>query len=437
MKKFFINFIFIIFKIIPIINIIVLPFEIKTKQKKSQTDENEYYIFTKIEIGDPPQLLNCEINFDINDYFMTYSPVNVEPTFNASLSNSLVKPSKNKIYSSLFTGFFAYENFYFYTDLKCKKKELFESLRIIFPDEENKLAACEIGLQPRHSDVQFENFIHNLNIKGIINNYIWTLKFKNSNEGIIVIGGAPHEYDKNNYKESELTFINSFSDNNQLYWLLDFKQYPLNNNYSLIRNIKARISPKILGIVATYDYLTAIEETFFKKYFESNICEKKIVSFDKTNYFKIICFKDEFTSNDIKKFPSLSLYSIEFNYSFILHGKELFSENDEEIEFNILIEIGSSKIEWKLGRIFLSKYQIIFDDDNNLIGFYNYIEPQENNNQRNKLLIYIICGLIVIIFFFVAFILYNCLSSLKKRKKKANELDDDDFLYIEGKKNEK
>ena len=40
--KILINFILIIYKIIPIINIIVLPFEIKNKPKKSESDENEF-----------------------------------------------------------------------------------------------------------------------------------------------------------------------------------------------------------------------------------------------------------------------------------------------------------------------------------------------------------------------------------------------------------
>ena len=440
MRKIFISLFIIIFKIFPIINIIVFPFEIKKRQKKSLNDANEYYILTQFEMGDPPQKVDCEINFDINDYFMTYSPLNVKPTYNSSLSTSIIKTSMNGVITSRFTGgHCAYENFYFYTDLQCKKKEKFESITIIFPPSENKLAGCEIGLQSRHSNNKYESIIHALKSKEIINNYIWTLKFKNLNEGIIILGNAPHEYDETHYKEKELKYANTFSEKDKLYWCLYFKYDPVNNNYTLSQNIKVKISPKILGVVATYNYLNAIEEIFFKKYYENNICEKKIVSFENTNYFKIICSKDDFTSNDMKEFPSLNLFNIVFNYSFVLDGKELFMENEDEIEFVVLIEIGSTRMEWKLGRIFLLKYQMIFDDDNSLIGFYNHIEKKEINTNKNiyvTIIKYVILGFAIIIIGFLAFIIYKKINILSTRKKLANELEDD-FMYVVGRNTNK
>ena len=370
MKNYIFGFILIILNIIPIINIIVLPFEIKTKPKQNLDDVKEYYIYSTIDMGEPSQKINCEINFDISDYFMTYTPKNVEPTFNSSLSKTFVQTSKNRISSSSFRGgFWASDNFYFYTDLNCKNKEKFESVNVVYPPEENRLTACEIGLQSSHSFGKYQNIIHILKSKQITNNYIWTMKFNNLNNGIIVIGAAPHEYDRVRYNESELKYVNTFSDSDKLYWCLYFKYDPV-NNFTLSKNIKVRITPKILGIVATYYYLTVVEELYFKKYYEKKVCEKKIFSFGNSNYFKITCSKDDFTSHDIDQFPSLNLHNIAFNYSFVLNGKELFTEEDDKIEFQILIEIGSAKTEWKLGRIFLLKYQIVFDDDNSLIGFY-------------------------------------------------------------------
>ena len=51
-------------------------------------------------MGEPSQKINCELNFDISDYFMTYTPNNVEPTFNSSLSKTFVHTSRNRISSS-------------------------------------------------------------------------------------------------------------------------------------------------------------------------------------------------------------------------------------------------------------------------------------------------------------------------------------------------
>jgi len=432
MKKFLLKFFLIILNIIPILNIIVLPFQIKTNSKN---DEKDYFIYTYFEMGEPPQKINCEINLDISDFFMTYSPINVQPSYNNTLSKSFVKNSGDTISSSRFNGgYWALENFYFYTDLECKNKQKFESLSIVCPPQQNKLSACEIGLQSSHSFGKYQSFIHILKSKQIVNNYIWTLKFKNLNEGILAIGSAPHEYDNIHYKEIELKYTNAFSDDDKLYWCLYFKYDPVNNNYTMSQNIKVRISPKTLGIIAMYNYLTAIEEIFFKKYYENNICEKTIVSYENTNYFKIICSKDEFTSEDIGQFPPLHLYNMVFNYSFVLDGKELFIEdNEDRINFQILIEIGSTKTEWKLGRIFLSKYQIIFDDDNGLIGFYatpTNIEVTDNKKDNYFLKIFII-SLFVIVFLFLCFLLYKKINTFIKRKKFAFELEDD-FMYVPG-----
>jgi len=437
MKNFIFCFILIILNIIPIINIIVLPFEIKSKSKQNLEDESEYYIYSTFDMGEPSQKINCEINFDISDYFMTYTPKNVEPTFNSSLSKTFVQTSSNRISSSSYSGgFWASENFYFCTDLNCKNKEKFESVNVVYPPEENKLTACEIGLQSRHSYGKYQNIIHILKSKQIINNYIWTMKFNSLNNGLLIIGDAPHEYDNERYKESDLKFVNTFSDSNKLYWCLYFKYDPV-NNYTLSQNIKVRISPKILGVVATYYYLSAIEELYFKKYYEKKVCEKKIVSFGNNNYFKIICSKEDFTLHDIEQFPSLNLHNIAFNYSFVLNGKELFSEEDDKIEFQILIEIASSKTEWKLGRIFLLKYQIVFDDDNSLIGFYkSNIEENSNNGEKLGMIllkVFILC-LAVIVFLFLVFLFYKKISLLTKRKKMANELEDD-FMYVPGRNN--
>jgi len=240
----------------------------------------------------------------------------------------------------------------------------------------------------------------------------------------------PHEYDQN-YKQSELKFINSFSEKSKPNWCLYFKYDPTYNNYTINLNIKVLISPKIYGVVANYHYLQAIEENFFKKYYEKNICQRTIISFQRRNYFKVVCSKDYFTQKDIESFFPLNLYSIAFNYTFILEGKELFLETEDKYELGILSEIGYSSTEWKLGRVFLKKYQIIFDDDNGLIGFYrsvNNIEEEKKSGISTALKI-VILVFVSCVFLFLSFLIYKKINSLSKRKKFANELEDD-FMYI-------
>ena len=436
MKKFIFYSFLIIFELSHVLSIIVLPIEVKTKLKDDMEEPDEYYLYTKLNIGEPSQKIDCEINFEINDYFMTNYPSNVLPKYNFSLSNSFEKTTLI-VPTSKYSGYLGYENFYFYNDIECKNLQKFEHINIAFPSFDNKLYACEIGLQSRHSSKKLISFIDELKTNKVINSYLWSLKLKNLNEGLIIIGAAPHEYD-NNFKESELKLINSFSENSKPNWCLYFKFNSANETYSLSQNIKVLISPKILGFIANYYYLQAVEENFFKKYYDNKICERKIISFERRNYFKILCSKENFTNADIESYPQLNLFNIAFNYSFILEGKELFLEKEDKYELIILTEIGSSRTEWKLGRIFLKKYQIIFDDDNGLIGFYksNYIKKEE---QKEGISNFLKIGFLIIIsafFIFLSFIIYKKVNVMVKRKKLANELEDD-FMYVSKIKNQK
>ena len=438
MRKFVFYFFLVIYQITLVLNIIVLPIEVKTKTKKNLDDPDEYYLSTKLNIGEPTQEIDCEINFEISDYYMTNYPTNIKPEYNISLSKTLEKSQINNVYSSKFSGgTLIYETFYFYNDLNCKNTQKFEHINIALPSVNNQLYGCEIGFQSRHSSKNTMSFINELNKNQIVKSYIWTLNLANINEGSLIIGASPHEYD-NKYKESELKFINSFSENSKPNWCLYFKYDPVFKNYTISMNIKVLISPKIYGVIANFYYLQAIEENFFKKYYEKNICERIIKKKKKRNYFKVICSKDSFTKNDIDSFISLNLYNIAFNYTFILQGKELFSEKDDKYELEILSEIGSSNTEWKLGRAFLKKYQIIFDDDNGLIGFYrnNIVNFGENSQKMSIALKIAILFVIGCFFIFLSFLIYKRINVLVKRKKLANELEDE-FMYISKNNNDK
>ena len=73
--------------------------------------------------------------------------------------------------------------------------------------------------------------------------------------------------------------------------------------------------------------------------------------------------------------------------------------------------------EWTLGRIFMKKYEMIFDPENKLIGFYNDYKGKSFNMSFTILIIFIIIiiGLIVIV---------NHIMKLKRRKTRANEIDE-------------
>ena len=202
-----------------------------------------------------------------------------------------------------------------------------------------------------------------------------------------------------------------------------------------------KISPKVLEIFGSYEYIIKIEEIFFDKYKENYICSRIFDEVDGEDVFRFICDKKLFNKNDINLFPNLTLINVELNFSFIFTGNDLFMEKNDKIYFLIISKVGMTQGEWNLGRIFLYKYQFVMDYDNKLIGIYKESmgkKEEENIIEKNK---YDIIILILIVFLVVIFIAMLIIFALikkdfwKNRKKRISEIDDD-FLYIT-KENEK
>ena len=124
MRIYIFYFFLILFQISFISNIIVLPITVKKKSKQDIDDPDEYYLTTNLNIGEPIQELECEINFEISDYYLDNYPSNVIPKYNISSSSSIEKTPIRNIASSKFTGGnLIYETFYFYNDINCENKK--------------------------------------------------------------------------------------------------------------------------------------------------------------------------------------------------------------------------------------------------------------------------------------------------------------------------
>ena len=102
---------------------------------------------------------------------------------------------------------------------------------------------------------------------------------------------------------------------------------------------------------------------------------------------------------------------------------------------------------WNFGRVFLKKYQFVFDNDQKTItyiGINNINQKQrakddiKTNNtnffKNNTYIIIILAIVIIIIAVFVGIFLGGKIYN-KNKKKRANELDDD-YEYIEKKSNQ-
>jgi hypothetical protein len=189
------------------------------------------------------------------------------------------------------------------------------------------------------------------------------------------------------------------------------------------------ISFSTLGIIGTEEYKSKIGPDFFRDYIDKNICYEDSSS---THYFIYSCKKNLFNKTDINKFPSLKFYHFQYNYTFTFSGEELFMESNGYYYFMIVFDRYNYR-QWTLGKLFLQKYQLIYNPDSKMISFYiKKKDGSENGDNEdkssfginNKNLIIIILVIIGIISFFIGLIIGSFVYT-KRKKINANEMKDE------------
>jgi len=432
--EYIIKYLLIIISIVQIkTDLIILPFEMKEVPGK----KNQQYIYTSFEIGEPQQKIEGEITFKNSSFFMIYNSSLFNTSFDPSLSESYSLISKNVSIRDLDESLYlAQESFSFYSDMNCQTKKQYKSIPVVVPSDKNASLSPIIGFQIEKQNNSL-NFIDILKAKKITNNFYWTIKFNNLNNGTIIIGDLPHIYDHESYQENDLMFVNTYSTKNKLYWgmhISSIKYYGITMSDSII----GKIDPKILEIFGSYEYITSIGKIFFQKYIDGQICKRIWDEINGEDVFRFICEKSKFNTTDINDFPPIKLVNTEMNYTFEFKGKELFHEKDDKYIFQIVAKSGRTDGEWILGRIFLFKYQIMFDNDNNLIGIYKLsnknkkletIDDKKNNRNFDIILIILLIIILIIISGLLVYMIYNKKGICKNRKKRITELDDD-FIYV-------
>ena len=440
------NFPFFFFFIIIIIlsnfnyinSVIYLPFKTKTKYI-SNDDFFSKYLSTNFEIGTPPQKIEAEIDFREIDFHLSYTRRYINFSYNRSLSKTYINTTNYKISTNNFlSGCKANETFYFFITNNLNVKKEFNKIPFFMSSQENYKFGAVLGFAISWKGAR--NFVYSLKNSETINSYTWTLQFNNLNNGILIIGSEPHIYNNSFYDENKLKYTKIYKENNIFSWCFEFNKIIsgneiININYKKI--LLGIIRPEIKGIIAPLEYYTIIKNNYFEKYLDLNICkeisffEKNISNNDiydekKIEYYRIECLNDKYNKNEMNNFPNLKFENIPLNYSFIFSGNDLFLKEDDKYIFQIYCTNVSY---WYLGRLFLYKYQLIFNEDNKLIGFYNgkkEIEKTKVNNFFKISLILIIC----IFFLFLFFVFYKKMKMylLQNNKKNAKELEEE-FSY--------
>ena len=437
-----------------VLSYIVIPFNTYKKEEENPYEsfnitkffQNNFesQIYAKMYIGIPKTFFPINLRMNIDGLTLGYlcdSYLKEESNYNINKSSTFYSDPNKKYYSRNRYYFIVQDSFTFFSDVETKNEVLLNDINFVYLPKEQNNKCDKIGgtlgleLIPYYSLKEDADFIKNLKKFEYINSYDFSFYFTSDNEGQLIIGEEPHIYFPKIFKENNLRKSYVSSDGyGYLAWRIEF-----NKIYFNINNIKYEVQEKKTAIFAIENnfivgskmYQKLIEENFFKKYLDNNICH-----YEETNYPKysiLICNKD--SSFDINSFPTLYLYHEVFNYTFELNKNELFIEKNNQYIFLVFFwEVGLNY--FTLGKIFLRKYLFTFNLDSKTIGFYNvkYEEEKEDNKgeefkdntKSNSLSTFFkIFGLIIVLiasivgFFFVKK-LYD-----KNRKKRVNEMSDD------------
>ena len=183
---------------------------------------------------------------------------------------------------------------------------------------------------------------------------MFTLEYNNENEGNLIIGNYPHEYNETFNKED---LIYSYIETPNIYIHKVFS-----NNIVIENSTIVKLEYEFGLIEGSEDYYNKIYLQFFDDYLNKNICSKIMVN-NMSSYYYTICNKNI----DLQKFPILILQIEPLKYNFTFDYKDLFLEFENKLYFMIIFQLIPDK--WVLGEIFFKKYQIVFDKEKKNMGY--------------------------------------------------------------------
>ena len=443
---------------------IVIPFN--TFYKKVQKTQNvaedfirEYInntIYIELEIGNPPQKIPSLLYSDEFGIFLINKKCTIPSEFNniESSSSTFVKKEVHKDYTYKFRTqkdmVLGSDIFKFKLNDKSQKQTIIdfmyspnlneqssikeENAEKHFADNDNHEYTClGIGIRSeQYVGREYEsNFISQLYVKQMIeNNYFSIIYDENSNDkGIFLIGVEPHLYDKDLYEEKKLRHIASRGKNFFIFWTFypDKIFFKVNEqNINITNNLVCSLEYNLGLIYGTKDYLDLIKQYFFDKLILEKKCHEEIVNSAYTIFY---CYD----KNDIKVFPTLNLFFQQLLYTFILDYNDLFQEKDGKYFFKIIFD-KNNKMQWKLGKPFLSKYSLFYDYNAKTIGFYNQDSSRKKGSKILNIFLNIFLFIIICAFGFLGFY-YSKKVYDKSRKKKIYEIDDNYEYKNDEKKN--
>ena len=429
---------------------------------------NKNQLYTSIEFGSPSKKIDFFLSLEIKMFAVlkNYCPEESNSSYIPENSKNFIPSiNYNLTFSKITKGKVGEDNCILYYDLSLKNKMFIHDFKYLLGYSSINISSnnnyCGIlGLYHKleRDILYFKSLASFLKGKREIDSYSWGIFYfdeektyniseniQNEYDGFLIVGITENDYLNifntsrviNDYwVETEENYVGInyqkifFFNKNEIQYLANNStliNFVLDNNYNIFNTIHYNI----------------IRDNFFQKYIEKNICTEKISNL--CNGFQdhiIIC---ESTMNKyLNLFPTLYFFNKEYEYTFNIDYKDLFTILNNKIYFLIIGRDMPVKNIWSFGKKFIKKYPFIFNEDKKTISFVflnkyekmKKIKIDENKDIENdskikkeeelknstniKILIFIFIGIFIGII--VGIIIGKKL--WKKRKERANELQE-------------
>lgn len=399
-----------------------------------------------LEMGTPKQIIHIPIRMSSNTFFLPqkstyyYNKNNDFILYNETNSSTFSIVYKQDFYEGENFEEALYVNDVFYFGKEKVNLDFYLSVSYYFP----QMGGLGLQLYPSNNMNTAtpsidKTFLRKLKLKGLINNYIWSICYNYNNnsmntDGYILIGDYPHLIDDFLMEKDSNYSLNSieakiYNKIVETSFIMDSIHIYNGNEINIINEvdfgdetINIRLDYIFGGILAPEQLRIYLENNVFNKEF----CYKEVVDRISKNIF-YYCQNNQNTIDKLRKsFPLIKFESKILNSSFIIDIDDLILIKDNYI-FILLIFDEKSNNDWTLGIPFLKKYQFSVNQDSKRIAFYKKIENAKTKSEKNYTLILIIILLIILLLAIViiGIIIFN----KNKRKKRKNELDDN-YEYI-------
>ena len=384
---------------------LILPFDTKIEDIKLDSTnfyQKKYYnnIQTKISLGTPYQTIPLSIMIKQYPTIITskYSNLDITNLFDQKKSDSYTELKKNPLraWESIYKEcFFAKDTFSIKINSKETKIENFNFL--LGTEMGNKInGLLGLSLKSTRKDLDEYGFIYQLKQKKLIESSVFFIQFdsKNNNKGELIIGKYPHEINSKKFKESDFLTVSSYIPS-----YIDEFDFNFNSIYygdQLVQNMGITyLEIEKNFIQASESFGNIITNNFFSKYVEQGICKEINLE---VVFYTYICEK----KINLKEFKELKFTLNNVNFTFSLNAKDLFYEMDNNLYFLIYYTKINGNT-WSFGKIFFTKYFLVFDSDKEIIGFYKKIN--EGSIIGTILIILFVIGFLVLIILLLRYLI--------------------------------